>query len=252
MSAPNNKYVSLGEVAHVSIMPTPNLINREYNSRYIDVSLNITTRSLSDIVRDVKQAVDKIKFPLGFHADVIGEYQEREKSQNILFGVAIVSIIIVLLLLQIAFKSWQLSFLAFFTLPSALVGGIISTILTGNVVSLGSLVGFFTVFGIAARNGIMLINHFQYIEKFENEPFGLELVLRGAKERLAPILMTASAAALALVPLMIFGDIPGQEIEFPMAIVILGGLITSTVLNLFIIPSLYLWIRKSHSSFKML
>ena len=156
----------------------------------------------------------------------------------LLFG--IVAAIGVFLLLQSAFKSWRLATLAFFTLPSALVGGVLATFATGGVISMGSLVGFFTVFGVAARNSIMLINHCQHLEREEGEPFGPGLVLRGARERLAPILMTALAAGLALVPLVIFGNIPGQEIEYPMAIVILGGLVTSTVLNLFVVPSLYL------------
>jgi len=143
-------------------------------------------------------------------------------------------------LLQTAFGSWRLALLAFFTLPSALVGGVLAAFATGGIISLGTLVGFFTVFGIAARNGIMLINHCQHLERQEGEPFGPGLVLRGARERLAPILMTALAAGLALIPLAISGDIPGHEIEHPMAIVILGGLVTSTILNLFIVPSLYL------------
>jgi Cu/Ag efflux pump CusA len=116
---------------------------------------------------------------------------------------------------------------------------------TGGVLSLGSLVGFYTVFGIAARNGILMINHFQHLEEEEGEAFGPALVLRGAKERLAPILMTALATGLALVPLVISGEIPGAEIEYPMAIVILGGLITSTLLNLFVVPSIYLRWGKS-------
>ncbi len=155
-----------------------------------------------------------------------------------LFGIA--AVIGLFLLLQAGFGSWRLAALAFLTLPSALLGGVLAAFAASNVISLGSLVGFFTVFGIAARNGIMLINHYQHLERHEGEPFGPGLVLRGARERLAPILMTALAAGLALVPLVIFGDIPGQEIEYPMAIVILGGLVTSTVLNLFILPSLYL------------
>ncbi len=112
--------------------------------------------------------------------------------------------------------------------------------LGGGILSLGSLVGFVTVLGIAARNGIMLISHYRHLEVEENEPFGLKLVLRGAEERLAPILMTAACAALALLPLVWRGNIPGHEIEFPMAIVILGGLVTSTLLNLFLMPALYL------------
>ena len=112
--------------------------------------------------------------------------------------------------------------------------------LAGGVISLGSLVGFLTVLGIAARNGIIMINHFQHLERYEGESFGMGLVLRGASERLRPILMTTGAAGLAILPLVIFGDLPGHEIEYPMAVVILGGLVTSTLLNLFILPAFYL------------
>ncbi len=112
--------------------------------------------------------------------------------------------------------------------------------LAGGVISLGSLIGFLTVLGIAARNGIIMINHFQHLERHEGEAFGMGLVLRGATERLRPILMTTGAAGLAILPLVIFGDLPGHEIEYPMAVVILGGLVTSTLLNLFILPALYL------------
>jgi len=146
----------------------------------------------------------------------------------------------VFFLLFAAFNSWRLAVLSFFTLPSALVGGVVAAYIGGGVLSLGSLVGFLTVFGIGARNGIMLISHFQHLEDEEGETFGPGLILRGAKERLSPILMTALATALAIVPLVYAGSIPGNEIEHPMAVVILGGIVTSTLLNLFIVPSLYL------------
>jgi Cu/Ag efflux pump CusA len=122
----------------------------------------------------------------------------------------------------------------------ALVGGLLAAYSAGGILSLGSLVGFVTVLGIAARNGILMINHFQHLEREEGETFGPALVVRGAKERLSPILMTSLAAGLALVPLAVVGDRPGHEIEHPMAIVIIGGLVTSTLLNLFVVPSLYL------------
>jgi Cu/Ag efflux pump CusA len=126
------------------------------------------------------------------------------------------------------------------TLPSALVGGVIAAYFGDGIISLGSLVGFFTVLGIVARNGIMMVSHYKHLEEHEGMTFGPELVARGSRERLAPILMTALTTGLALVPLVISGEIPGQEIEYPMAIVILGGLITTTLLNLFVLPSLYL------------
>jgi Cu/Ag efflux pump CusA len=129
-----------------------------------------------------------------------------------------------------------------------LVGGVIAASLTGGELSLGSLVGFFTVLGIVARNGIMLISHYQHLETQEGMPFGRELVLRGAQERLIPISMTVLTTGLALVPLIIGGEIPGQEIEYPMAIVILGGLITATLLNLLVVPSLYLRFAKPKES----
>jgi len=134
------------------------------------------------------------------------------------------------------------------TLPFALIGGVVGAFLTGGVLSLGSLVGFVTVLGIAARNGIMLISHYRHLEMVEGEKFGLALVLRGAEERLAPILMTASCAGLALLPLIVKGNIPGHEIEYPMAVVILGGLVTSTLLNLFLMPSLYAAYGKSRKN----
>ena len=156
------------------------------------------------------------------------------------FADAAIAAIGIFVLLQASFGSARLAALLFLTLPSALVGGVLAAYFGSGIISLGSLVGFLTVFGIAARNGIMMINHFLHLEQHEGEAFGPELVIRGARERLAPILMTATTTGLALMPLVIAGDIPGQEIELPMAIVILGGLVTSTLLNLFVVPSLYL------------
>ena len=153
---------------------------------------------------------------------------------------AIAAAIGVFLLLVLSFGSIRLGILSFLTLPSALVGGVLAAYLGDGIISLGALVGFLTVLGIAARNGIMMITHFQHLEREEGVPFGPALVLQGAQERLSPILMTALATGLALVPLVWAGSIPGHEIEHPMAVVILGGLVTSTLLNLFIVPVLYL------------
>ncbi|HEY3001710.1 MAG TPA: efflux RND transporter permease subunit, partial [Kribbellaceae bacterium] len=154
----------------------------------------------------------------------------------------------ILLLLVAAFGSWRLAALFFLSLPMALVGGVLAAWLGGGVISIGSLVGFLTVFGIAARNGILLINHYQHLEREEGEPFGPELVIRGARERLSPILMTALATGLAILPLVVTGDIPGHEIEHPMAVVIVGGLATSTLFSLLVIPSLYLRFGRRRAS----
>ncbi len=143
-------------------------------------------------------------------------------------------------ILHASFRNWWLASLIFLALPAALVGGILAAFAGDGVISLGSLVGIITVLGIAARNGILLIQHYRHIEEVEGEPFGPELVLRGASERLSPILMTTLCTAFALLPLVIAGSIPGHEIEHPMAVVILGGLVTSTLLTLFIVPILYL------------
>jgi Cu/Ag efflux pump CusA len=145
----------------------------------------------------------------------------------------------ILVLLYVEFGSWRLAGLVFATLPFALIGGVAGALLAGGVLSLGSLVGFVTVLGIAARNGIMLISHYRHLEEVEGEPWGPDLIARGAEERLAPILMTALCAGLALLPFVIASNEPGHEIEYPMAVVILGGLLTSTALNLFLMPAFY-------------
>jgi Cu/Ag efflux pump CusA len=141
----------------------------------------------------------------------------------------------------------RLSLLIFLTVPFALIGGVAGVVLTGGVLSLGSLVGFVTVLGIAARNGIMLVSHYRHLETEEGMQFGEELVLRGSEERLAPILMTALATGLALLPIILGGTRPGHEIEHPLAVVIVGGLLTSTILNLLLVPPLYLRFGKTES-----
>ncbi|MEA2148879.1 MAG: hypothetical protein QOD69_709 [Solirubrobacteraceae bacterium] len=233
-------HIRLRDVASIKIAPTPNAIEREDASRRIDVGANVQGRDLTSVVDDIKDRLASVQFAPGYHAEVLGESTELAQAQSKLLVWSIAAAIIVFLLLQAVFSSFRLALLLFLTLPMALVGGILAAKLTGGVLSLGSLVGFLTVFGICARNGILMMSHFQHLERFEGEVFGPKLVQRGATERLAPILMTASATALALVPLVVAGPISGHEIEYPMAVVILGGLVTSTLLNLFVLPSLYL------------
>jgi Cu/Ag efflux pump CusA len=240
IDTPGGGHVRLGDVARVSIKPTPNVVERDNNSRRIDVGANVRGRDLGSVAREVDRRLEDIRFPRGYDAEVLGEYQERQAAQRRLLIFAVGAAVGVFLLLQASFGSFRLAALSLLTLPMALVGGVLAAYLSGGVISLGSLVGFFTVMGIAARNGILLINHYQHLERYEGERFGPALVLRGARERLSPILMTALATGLAVVPLVIAGEIPGHEIEHPLAVVILGGLFTSTLLNLFVVPSLYL------------
>ncbi|TWP51286.1 efflux RND transporter permease subunit [Lentzea tibetensis] len=241
MDAADGRKVPIGDLATVKIVSTPNQILREDGSRRIDVGANVGEgKALVEVAQEVERRLATVEFPAGYHAELLGEYKEATSAQNRLLLFAGAALLGILILLVTAFNSWRLAILVLLTLPMALVGGVLGAWMTGGILSLGSLVGFFTVLGIAARNGILMINHFQHLEREEGEAFGHELVLRGAKERLAPILMTSLAAGLALVPLAIAGDLPGHEIEHPMAIVIIGGLFTSTLLNLFVTPSLYL------------
>jgi Cu/Ag efflux pump CusA len=240
IDTPGGGHVRLGDVATVSVKPTPNVVERDNNSRRIDVGANVRGRDLGSVAREVERRLKGVQFPRGYDAQVLGEYQERQAAQRRLLVFAVGAAIGVFLLLQACFGSFRLAALSLLTLPMALVGGVLAAWIAGGVISLGSLVGFFTVMGIAARNGILLINHYQHLERHEGETFGPALVLRGARERLSPILMTALATGLAVVPLVIAGELPGHEIEHPLAVVILGGLFTSTLLNLFVVPSLYL------------
>jgi Cu/Ag efflux pump CusA len=237
------------ELADVSIRPSQNVIERENDSRRIDVDGEVPKgHDLGAVMRAVEDRVEKIKFPLGYHAEILGEYAERQEAQNRLMLFFVVAAIGVFFVLLASFGNGRLAFLAFLILPSALVGGLLAAFATGGIITLGSLVGLITVFGIVARNGIMMINHFQHLEAQEGEQFGPRLVMRGARERLAPILMTACTTGLALVPMVVAGNVPGHEIEYPMAIVIMGGLVTSTLLNLFVVPSLYLKFGRSKSN----
>ena len=245
IDTPGGDQIPLEQVADVRVAPTPNAIEREGQSRRIDVGGNVEGRDLGSVVSDVEAQLEGVQLPRGYHIEVLGESTELAAAQKDLLTYGLAAALLILFLLQASFGSMRLALLLFLTLPMALVGGILAVWLGDGILSLGSLIGFLTVFGIAARNGILMISHFQHLEREEGETFGPALVLRGANERLAPILMTALATGLALVPLAVAGSIPGHEIEHPMAIVILGGLITSTLLNLFVLPSLYLRFGKS-------
>lgn len=241
IDTPSGEKVRLEQVADIRIRPVPNAINREGLARRINVEANVSGRDLGSVVADVERSLARVDFPHGYHPELIGEYAERQAAQERILGAGLVAVLVIFFILRVSLGNWRLAAMAFLSLPMALVGGILAAYFASDgILSLGSLVGFLTILGVAARNGIMLISHYHHLEDFEGEEFGLKLVIRGARERIAPIMMTAMTAGLALVPLAIAGNIPGHEIEHPMAIVILGGLITSTLVNLFIVPALYL------------
>ena len=247
VETPLGTHVPLADVAEVAIVPAPNEIKREGASRRIDVTCNVAGRDLGSVAREIKEKVSALSFDREYHPEFLGEYAAREESRQRLTALAALSLLGVLLVIHSDFRTMRLTILVFLTLPFALIGGVFGAVWGGGILSLGSLVGFVTVLGIAARNGIMLVSHYRHLEEEEGEPFGPALVIRGSIERLAPILMTALATGLALVPLAVAGNKPGHEIEHPMAVVILGGLVTSTVLNLFLMPSLYLAFGHAHT-----
>jgi Cu/Ag efflux pump CusA len=247
IDTPAGKQVALREVADVRIRPIANTIKHEEQSRRVDATADVAGRDLASTVADVKDELDDVEFPPGYHAEVLGEAPELNAAQNDLLIYGILAAIAIFLLIQAGLGSIRLAVLVMLLLPMALAGAVLAAKISTGILELGSLVGFLTVLGIAGRNGILMISHFQHLEREEGVPFGPELVLRGAKERLAPILMTASATGLALVPLVVAGTVPGNEIEHPLAVTILGGLVTATLLNLFVLPSLYLRFGKPGS-----
>ncbi len=231
--------VRLGDIADIDVVPAPNEVKRENGQRRLDVIMNVGGADLGTVAQGVEAAVATVPFAAGYHPQVLGEYAALRDSRQRLWSTGAFCLVGILLLVWMEFRSRRITALVGVSLPFALVGGVVAVALTGGVLSLGSLVGFVTVIGIAARNGIMLLSHYQHLERHEGMAFGRDLVVRGAEERLVPILMTAACAGLALVPLIVAGDAPGHEIEHPMAIVILGGLISSTALNLLLLPALY-------------
>jgi CzcA family heavy metal efflux pump len=245
IDTPHRGQVPLNRVASIDIKPIANTIKHERQTRRLDAAADVAGRDLASTVADVEKHLEDIQFPPGYHAEVLGEAPELNAAQDDLLLYGVLAMIVIFLLIQAGLGSIRLALLVFLLLPMALAGAVLAAKFDTGVLSLGSMVGFLTVLGIAVRNGIFMIAHFRHLEREEGVPFGPELVLQGAKDRLAPILMTALATGLALVPLVIAGTVPGNEIEHPLAVTILGGLFTATLLNLFVLPSLYLRFGKS-------
>jgi CzcA family heavy metal efflux pump len=241
IDTPGGGHVRLKEVADVRLASSPAVIKREAVSPYLDIAFNVEGRAARDVTEDVQMAIKDFGFPLEYHAVVLAGISAQQTTQRIILFAGLVVLLGILLLLQASFRSWRLALVMLLTLPAALAGGVLVALLgSSGSLMIGLLAGLLTVFGIAVRTVTTMINNYQHLEEQQGEDFGLPLVLRGAQEQLVPILMTALAVGLALLPFLFFGNIPGHEVVRPVAIAILGGLITSTFYSLLIVPPLYL------------
>jgi CzcA family heavy metal efflux pump len=238
---PTGATVPLAELARVEVARGPNTISRENVQRKIVVQANVAGRDLGSTVEEIRERVAaSVNLPDGYFVEYGGQFEAQEEATRTMTLLSLLSVVLIFLILYMEFRSTKVTALVMANLPLALIGGIIAVLLTGGVVSIASLVGFVTLFGIATRNGILLISHYRHLLA-EGVPVR-EAVTRGSLERLAPILMTALTAGLALLPLVIGGGEPGNELQTPMAIVILGGLLSATALNMVVLPALYwLW-----------
>jgi CzcA family heavy metal efflux pump len=238
LDTPTGQRTPLSHLASILVEPGPNTISRENVQRKIVVQANVAGRDLGSTVADVERAVTgSVSFPPEYHVEYGGQFEAQEESTRTLGVLSLLSIAAIFLILFAEFRSMRTAALVMANLPLALIGGVAAVLLTGGVVSIASLVGFVTLFGIATRNGILLVAHYRQLLG-EGVPFR-EAIVRGSLERLSPILMTALTAGLALIPLALGGGEPGNELQTPMAIVILGGLLSATALNMIVVPALY-------------
>jgi Cu/Ag efflux pump CusA len=240
VDTPTGRQVPIGQVADVQIVPNPTVIRHESVATYLDVTGDVVGRDVRDVAREIDGLVKGVGFPLEHHAELLGGYEERLADRTQLIGVTLAAVIAAFLLLQAALRSWRLAILSFATLPLAVAGGLVAALLTGGTVTLGSIAGLIAVVGIAARAVVLLIRRYQDLEGTAGVPFGPELVIRGTRESFAPTLIALLATAIVLAPAAVSGSVPGMEIVQPMAVVILGGLAATALLNLLIVPILYL------------
>jgi CzcA family heavy metal efflux pump len=235
---PNGTKIKLSQIAEVNSVSSPNTINRENVQRKVVVSANVSERDLRGAVTEIREAINKnVELPEGYRIEYGGQFESEEKASSLLLITSIIAILVIFLLLYFEFRDIKLSAIVLLNLPLALIGGIFIVYFTSGIVSIASTIGFISLFGIATRNGILLISRYQALQNSGMEK--VDLIMKGSIDRLNPILMTALTTALALIPLALKGSEAGNEIQSPMAIVILGGLLTATFLNIFVIPCVY-------------
>ena len=244
VNLPNGKTISLEQIATVESLSNPHTINKENVQRKVVVSANVSGRDLRGAVTDIKERLnDAIVLPEGYRIEYGGQFESEEKASRMLLTTSILAIVVIFILLYFEFRDLKLSAIVLINLPLALIGGVFIVYWTSGIVSIASTIGFISLFGIATRNGILLISRYQALKM--EEPDSVKRILNGSVDRLNPILMTALTTALALIPLAINGSEPGNEIQSPMAIVILGGLLTATFLNVLVVPCIYKLLSRS-------
>ena len=240
IDTPSGAKVALAELADVKESMGPNQISRDDSQRRLVVSSNVAGRDLERVVTAIQRAVDAIPMPPGYHVTYGGQFESQRSASRLIGLLSLASLAGMLVVLYAHFRSWTVAFQILLNIPLALVGSVLAVVLTGGVLSVATLVGFITLCGIASRNGIMMISHYIHLMKEEGETFGEAMVVRGSLERVVPVLMTALTAALALVPIALSKGQPGKEILQPVAVVILGGLLSSTLLDIVITPAVFL------------
>lgn len=231
----DGRQVAFSDMADIESSAGPNTISRENAQRKLVVSANAQGRDMRSVVNDMRQAIEtKVKMPDGYRVEYGGQFESEAAASRLLLGLSVVSIIVILLLLYLQFRSWKQSVVVLLNLPLALIGGVMALVVTGGVISIPAIIGFISLFGMATRGGMLLVD--KYNELSSHGLSHREVVVRGSLDRLLPILMTALSSGLALIPLALGSHLPGNEIQSPMAQVMLGGLLTSTLLNLVIVP----------------
>jgi CzcA family heavy metal efflux pump len=236
---PNGDTIRLADIATVYESKGPNIINRENMQRRLIISANAAKRDLTGIVADLHQKLETVTLPQGYFIAIEGQFESQQRASRLILGVGILSLLAIVGLLYSQFRSLTLVAQIMLNIPLALIGSIVAIYLTQRELSVATLIAFITLCGIASRNGIMMISHYVHLAEHENEPFSKNMVLRGSAERLIPVLMTALTAAFALVPLLLSQGEPGKEILYPVAVVIVGGLVSSTLLDLVVTPTLF-------------
>ncbi|MCB0598455.1 MAG: efflux RND transporter permease subunit [Phaeodactylibacter sp.] len=244
VDTPDGGHVRIGDVASVREKENPAVVKRDKVSRYMDISFSVPNGKTGTLAADIDRSLAQVDFPLEYHAELVGDFLKIQEAERRVMGIVIAALIGIFLLLQAAFWSWRLALVVFPSLLVALSGGMLAVLLTGGNLTLGHLAGLLAVLGVAVYNSVLLIKHFKRRELMDGESFGPDLVQRGVQDRVGPILMTTVITALAVLPFAFMANAPGLEMLHPMALVMLGGLASSLLVSLFVMPALYLQFGK--------